>query len=67
MAFLGFIGAYLTHEPEGVPVMFAAGLLVGIAVMSHFSKRISLVFDYAIVVVMILAFVIAVYVYMYLL
>lgn len=61
MAFIGYMGAFLTHEPEGVPLMAAAAMLAAIAIISPFSKLFSVILDYAVYTIVIIVFGLVVY------
>lgn len=61
MVFIGYMAAYLTHEPEGVPLMVAAAILAAIAVVSPFSKLFSIILDYSVYAVVIVVFGLVVY------
>jgi hypothetical protein len=61
LAFIGYMAAYLTREPVGVPLMVAAATIVAIAVMSLFSKSFSLILDYTVYAIVIIVFIIVIY------
>ena len=56
MAYFGYMLAYLTREPEGIPLMVFAFMLAVTAVISFFSKTFSLILNYFFYAIGIIAF-----------
>ncbi|MCZ8043261.1 MAG: hypothetical protein O9330_12330 [Beijerinckiaceae bacterium] len=61
LAYFGYLAAYLTREPAGVPLMVAAAMIAATAVISLFLKSFSLILDYTVYAIVIIVFIMVIY------